>query len=342
MKTRLILLAALLITVTGFAQKNKKNGKSPAWIDNPYAAYKEADYLLSVGSGDTQQAAQNAALGNISRVFQAEIKADQQLVENVRETQSNGGKLSSERSEQLLNVTRIGSSTNLVNTQVLETFQKDGTYYALAGMKRKETGAIYSQEIRANEEKITAFETSATTEANKLQKLKLYKSALTLLALNDNLRKQRAIILQGRSTGDDQEQANRIMQAYRDHQKVCLVAIKSENAAPSLTDAVAKVFTDQGFSIATTETPILEATVAYTAEEMNLGQPNVFTAKWLLTIRLSDLETSRQVQAFTTEGRDSKIGNYQAALTQADFSARKKIDADFKKYLDREFLSSTK
>jgi hypothetical protein len=262
------------------------------------------------------------------------------MVESMKETSKNGGPLASERSTQLVNMTRIGSQANLVNTQVLETFLKDGTYYALAGMKRRETGKLYSDEISANLEKIANLETSAASETNKLTKLRLLKSCLTLLAVNENLAKQRAIILQGKSDNDGQEVFNRISEAYRKHQQLCVVRVQSEGAAKSITDAVAKVFTDAGFSVSETESPILEAVVVFKAEEVSMGQPNVFGAKWLLNIRMKDNETARQVQAFSTEGRDAKLGSYEAALVQADFTARKKIETDFKRYLDKEFLSA--
>jgi hypothetical protein len=336
-----LLLFFILVALVSPAIAQKKKGKDPAWLLNPYGdKYAEKDYLLAVGSGDTQQAAQNSAYGNIARIFQAEIKADQSMVESMKETSKNGGPLASERSTQLVNMTRIGSQANLVNTQILETYLKDGTYYALAGMKRRETAKLYSDEISANLEKIANLETSAASETNKLIKLRLLKACLTLLAVNQNLAKQRAIILQGKSDDEGAEIFNRISEAYRKHQQLCVVRVQSEGAPKSITDAVTKVFTDAGFSVSETESPILEATVVFKAEEVSMGQPNVFGAKWLLTIRMKDNETNRQVQAFSTEGRDAKLGSYEAALVQADFTARKKIETDFKRYLDKEFLSA--
>jgi hypothetical protein len=340
MKKTLLLLVMVFTALSGIAQK-KKNQKTPGWIDDPYGGtYKEDDYLLGVGSGDTQQAAQNSAFGNISRIFQAEVKAEQSLMESMRETQKNGGPIASDRSSELVNMTRIGSNAKLINTQVLETFQKDGTYYALAGMRRRETGKIYSDEINTNLEKIQALENAAGSETNNLQKLRLLRSALTLLSVNENLAKQRAIILRGKSANDGPETYNRISEAYRNHQKVCVVRVQSDGAAKSIVDAVSKIFTDFGFSVSETERPIIEAVVTFKAEEVQMGQPNVFGAKWLLTIQMKDNETNRQVQGFSTEGRDAKIGSYEAAVIQADFTARKKIESEFKKYLDKEFLSS--
>lgn len=321
------------------AQRRKKKDKKPAWIENPANAYSQKDYLLAVGSGDTQQSAQNSAMGNLSRIFQSNIKAEQTLLDDMKETSGTGKGLTFERTEQLISATTIGSNVSLINTNVLETYlDKDGIYYALAGMKRKETASIYRTEIDNNYEAVKNFEESAKNAPSKLARLRYLKGAVTLCAANENLKQQLSVI-RGSGFNDpfDSDIYPRVRDEYAKVQEETTVKITMENENENIRNAVAEMFQKSGFSISDSDSPVVEAFVDFTSEEMDMGRADATFAKWSLAIRFTDNETNRDVKTFNTEGRDG-AASYAAAVIRAEFNARKKITKDLPSFIQNEFL----
>lgn len=320
------------------AQRRKKKDSRPAWIDNPGNTFDEKKFLLAVGSGDTQQTAQNSALGNLSRIFTAEVKAEQQLIEEIQETSSSSGPSTFDRTEQLLNNTRIGSESKLINTQVLETYLDNGIYYAVAGMERAPTASIYRQEIDKNYSYAKQNIENAETAESRLGTLRYLKSALTLCRANDNLKSQLSIIRgMGMSDPFDNETCSNIEQRYNRAKENSPVKINMDGSNENIYNAVAEAFQSAGFLVSDDANPVIEAMVIFNTQEMDLGREGFEFAKWELNIQFNDLETGKSVQTYIEEGRDG-AKSYDAAVIRAEFSARKMIDKNLSKFVRNEFL----
>ena len=337
--TRIVVLLCLFAGACS-SQKSLPGNGLPAWADHPGKAYDENEYLLAVGSGNTLKEAHDDALGNLARIFRADINASQELIDEFIETSRND-EFSSEQTTQLLNVTRIGSSQNLMNTRILESeVAGNGTYYALAGMNRSKTASMYNQEISHNELKINEYETNAEQEADPLQSLILLKKALVFAEVNENLSRQRSILL-GRAAGSELNTMalTRIQEKLRIIKQQVPVSIQSTSATETILSAIALAFQQEGFTIDVhSREPILEVTVDYHSQKAELNRDGHEFVKWELIVNIVNNQSGQSLTSFLTEGRDGAY-SYSDALKRADFSARKEIGSSFKKFLKQELLT---
>ncbi|MDX1617577.1 MAG: LPP20 family lipoprotein [Balneolaceae bacterium] len=317
----------------------------PSWVDNPSNAYDDSRYLMAVGSGSTLREAHEDALSSLSRIFQAEIDASQELIDEFVET-SRDDQFSSERTTQLLNVSRIGTNQELMNTEILQSeVVSNGTYYALAGMNRMESARIYNQEISNNDLKINEYETNASNESDLLQKLILLKKALVLAQVNENLSRQRNIILGGSSDRELNTQTlNRLQEKFRAVQRQVPVSIQGGSASETIVAAIERVFQDTGFTVAESDgntgsgRPVLEVNVEYHTQRAELNRENAEFVKWELIIDIVNTMNNEAFRTFLTEGRDGAL-SYEDALKRADFTAREKIQNQFKSFLTKELFA---
>jgi len=341
----MLLIAAFLLMSSCSAprQANSVSGSNrlPAWVDNPSTAYSDSRYLMAVGSGSTLREAHDDALSSLSRIFQAEINASQELIDDFVET-SRDDEFSSERTTQLLNISRIGTHQELMNTEILQSeLASNGTYYALAGMNRMESASIYNQEISNNDLKINEYESNADAESDPLQKLILLKKALVLAQVNENLSRQRNIIMGGASDRELNTQTlNRIREKFRTVQQQVPVAISTDSATETIIAAIESVFQSSGFTVAGSGSgrAVLEVDVAYDAQRAEMNRDNAEFVKWELIINIVNTLNNESFRTFITEGRDGAL-SYNDALKRADYSARDKIENQFRSFLTKELLA---
>ena len=121
----------------------------PEWINNPNSIYPDSRFIVGVGSGDTRQAAEKDAVGNIAKVFQSAITVDQTLIENYLEVEGTDNN-SASFSSQMLNRTSVSSQQELKNIKIdkVHFSSTDGLYYVLAYLDRAETAMLYEQDLR--------------------------------------------------------------------------------------------------------------------------------------------------------------------------------------------------
>lgn len=347
MKRRYQQLLAIPICLALFfggcsSSKNASGDRSmPDWVLNPADEYNEQQYLMAVGSGNTLNEARSDAFANLSQIFQVDVDAQQQLYTETIDQSINNQAYSESTSELLKNI-QLGTDQELMNTSVLDSeIDANGTYYALAGMDRAETSRIYQQEISNNEMKINELESNAAEEQNILQTLLLLTEAKSVAAANVVLTKQLNIIRGGAGTGGAATEAHsRIQEKVRTVQQKANVIINTENATETVISSVASVLQSAGFNITESQSEaILSTTINFQTQKADLNRNDAEFAKWELVIDLSDLESDRSFQTFIAEGRDG-APSYQDALKRADFSARDKIENDFKTFLNNELMNN--
>lgn len=335
----LLIITAGIMAGCGSSKSTTENG-IPGWVVNPGDYYSEQQYLMAVGSGSSLNEARNDAFSSLSQIFKLNVDATEVLNSESIDQQVNG-KIFSEHTSQLLNNIRIGTNQELMNTTILVSEMDDfGTYHALAGMDRMETGRIYSSEISSNDLKLLDFEKRADNENNTLRKLTLLKKAKTLADLNEVLTQQLNIIRSGTASTDlASQKVARIDQKFQEVQNSATVYLMSANASEMVLAAVSGVFQQNGFSITNNRRQaILEADIKYNREAANLNRDDAEFVKWELIIEISDLQSDLSFQTFSTQGRDG-APSYAGALKRADFSAQKRIENEFNTFLTKELFA---
>lgn len=185
-KTGLTIVLLLPILLSG-CQRLKG---TPKWVENPKAAYPEAQYLVAVGEGDTRRAAENAAAGNLSRIFEAHIESDERLLDQTRETRKKV-----ERTTDFTSDINILSSQTLYNIQHAEAWKdRLGRYHAVAYLERRETANIYRSKIGEQTSRVEFLLGHAEQSNDLLKKYALLRAANRHVAENQLLLRQLKVI----------------------------------------------------------------------------------------------------------------------------------------------------
>jgi hypothetical protein len=340
MRTSIILGILMSFLACSAPSTAQKKGKLPTWIEQPYKQYDKSQYLLAVGSGSDAQAAQNNALMNLSRIFQADIDADQRLFDEIREISKNGKLTSVDEASSLINNVRIGTKQDIKNSKILETYtDKVGQVTVLAGIERKPTAQLYQAEIEKNESQIVELELKSNEETNPVRKLARLQEAFVLAKLNNRLATQREIILERPGSGLELESYKRVKESVEKQKRATKVVISGDNLSDEMRAAITESFQKEGFEVTNDRTDAaLEAQTTFFREAIDLGRDDAQFVKWTLSINVMDLQENRSFLTWQEESRDGSKTQKEAFL-RAEFNAKRKVSRSFGKKLNNQFLA---
>lgn len=333
------MVGALLTGCAGGAATQTDTGP-PAWFGNPDAAYSEQTYLTAVAAGPSAQAAEDKAFGNLARVFEADISAQQQLREDYREVQQGGDVTSSRQDTRLLTRSDVRSSQKLLNAEVLERATAEGRHYALVGMDREETVRIYRDELRRNRGTMKEYRASAEAADNPVSRLAFLQQALVLAKVNERLITQRNIVAGRAAPSTSPPPVGDLQTAVREAQADCPVAVQTDtpDVPASILDQVKATLQTAGFRVV--DAPgdaILQAVVSYRERPALKSREDEFL-RWTLAVALTDRTTRQTLETFTTEQRAGALSTA-AVQRRAHNGARTAIKKDFASFLDRTLLN---
>lgn len=324
------LLTITLFLITSCASSQQSSSGNPQWVDNPYSVYSESEYLAAVGSGSTQNAAQDQALASLSRIFQSRIDAEQTVEEEFLEWED-GNQWMSENSYSLVNFSRISTDQNIINAEVLETrLGNDAQWYALAAINRRETSRVYSDMIMNNSQQISELERAADNSSRIYRALGLLQQARNIALENEMLSQQRNIIMGGGALSRSEDMA-RLNEKVRTVREQCIISISGNDDAADIMPAVRDIFQQMGFIIG--NAGVLDASINFNHQVADLRRDDADFVRWTLTISVDDPELNQSLATFSHDGRDGAL-SYNDALKRAEFSARQHIERNFRTFLD--------
>ncbi|HKJ31942.1 MAG TPA: LPP20 family lipoprotein [Balneolales bacterium] len=326
------------ISCSSLAQKENNKGNLPKWVEKPSSLYNSDTYLLAVGTGSSLDEAQNHAFEKLSRIFQSKIRTNQKMIDEFRET-SIDDKIKSDRIIQLLSVTEIGSRQNLINAKILKTYSdKTGNYYALAGLKRKETARLYTAEIRRNNVLLHNYQKNINSENSQLRRLALIKKALILARVNENLKKQRDILLNQSTNNSGNKVREQLVKDYRNLRKRSFIYLDATQLPSNLQSSVIRVFEEEGFRVtAHSDKAIMKARIVYTYHEVNLKRKDAHFINWLFSMQMIDTRTGVKLKTFSLKGRDGGLSK-QGAIVRSQHTLQNEIHKQLKSFLEEELL----
>lgn len=342
MKKIILLFAIIFMSCSPTVVTAKKN-KAPDWINNPQKEYKEAYYLSAVGSGDTKKAAEKDAFSNLSRIFEAEIKSDQTLVQKFEET-TVGDKTSLSAEEKMRNLTQIQSEQTLKNVKIGETYfdPNSGEYYVIAYLKRSETEDIYHNEIQDNNRKIDQFYAEYQNNTSKLDKLTYLSDAIELAEANEILNAQLRIISPSHSTASLPIPLEKLVSERNTFAKTIHVVVSSTGDYKSyLDDYLKEVFNNFGFSVfdSAFDPEYVDFTIksSLLISEIDLERDEEFV-RWELSITIVDTQSEAEAVIYTKSDREGHL-NVKEAENRALRSVKEEIQKDFFKFFAHKYLS---
>ncbi|MCF7858216.1 MAG: LPP20 family lipoprotein [Candidatus Cloacimonetes bacterium] len=194
MKKTVLLLIIMILVISCVAHAKKKKSTQPEWLKNPKVVYSEQQYLTAIGEGDSRSSAENMAAGNLARIFESNVKAEETVTQRYFELTKNKKTSIEEQTEVNKNV-NIQAQQTLFNIQFGESYTDDlGRVYAIAYLNRFKTAEIYESKIDKNSQRIEYFVKSATETNDPLMKYAAGSAALTVSAINEVLLAQLSII----------------------------------------------------------------------------------------------------------------------------------------------------
>ncbi len=327
---KLFFFVSLLFIIACAGQKVIAQKSRPAWIDQPGSTYPESEYIVAVGSADNLKDAENAALGNLAKVFSVEIKVDETLVN--RYVEKNGDVSGSAL---LIGKTDTKTIQDLKNIQIARTFfsKSEGLYYALAVLDRKQTARIYRQEIQDNTIKIKDDMEKYQLQPHSLLRLKYINRALQTAKVNAALTERYKIITAGQSLPDLYP-----LQKLSDLQAKELgnigISIAPQNSMDNdvenyLKNLIGKI----GLKISGQPSD-LNMRYRLESKPMQINRPNMYALKWNITIDLINKMSDQGKHTFSFGKRTVSINRDQAEMRMKK-AIQKWINTKFKQDLQR-------
>lgn len=344
-KAVLVFVTGVILTTVGCAESAFSQDNPPVWIENPSRAYSDSRYLMATGSGSSLQRAEEAALANLARIFEATIESDRQTVQDYEEISRDGQITATEETARMLNLTNVRSEQDLLNTEILTRSESGGRYYALAGMERTPTLSIYTNRIEANFEEIQAYAEAGDRRENPIARLAAYRQALILKKINVDLIEQRSIIAGGGgafSASNDfapsvQDLEERFAKAqqnaplYVDGSAPRGIITETENAVASL-----------GFVTTQDESEaVLSVQVDYRHEPVLENRDDALFLYWTLDVALSHLQRGQTYGIFSTDGRSGATSQTDVRL-RAHRDAESAINEDFPAFIAESLLKPSR
>ncbi len=157
MKKTILLSLIIILILSCAAHAVKRKGSKPEWLKNPKAVYPEQMYLTAIGEGDSRSDAENMAAGNLSRIFESNIKAEETVNQRYMELTKNN-KTELEEQTDVTKSVNIQSKQTLLNIQFGESYTDDvGRISTIAYLNRMKTAEIYENKINKNAGRIDYF-----------------------------------------------------------------------------------------------------------------------------------------------------------------------------------------
>ncbi len=329
-KIMLILLLVQFWQCT-YAQKSAKiqRGKEkPEWVDNPYAFYSENQYLVGVGTGDTRNAAEKNAIGQIAKIFKTNIQVDETLIESVFESfKKNKGTIQSESA--IKNQTRLQSNIELKNIKIEQVYfsEKEGLYYVLAILDRAETAALLEQDFNENDQLLKKYYEVSQTATNKLHRLSNITKAQALLQVNHLINEQYKVLTGGQALTSAVDE-NELLNTAKKIKEQIIVQIKgSGQSSDEIAAYLRELFSRFGFSIGE-QNPDLVVNFKLEMNETNLNRPGVVAYNWHLKIDVFDQNNNVTLNTINLNKRTAAI---------SEDEARARVMRTIKSELDKSF-----
>lgn len=187
---------------------------SPEWIRSTHQSYPPERYLTGLGEAESREQAEKRAYAAVARVFSAKVKA-QSMDYETYSIQESGESHHTRRELQLDRRTQVTTSKVLENVKVLDVWNQPSTrqFFVLAGLDRQQAEQGILERLQDWDIKIENMVNQGRTHPQKIQRIRGYKQAMTLLADRDMLNVDLRVI---RASGESLPSSYRIPQIQRE------------------------------------------------------------------------------------------------------------------------------
>ena len=227
----------------------------PEWILSPHRSYPTEQFLTGIGDASNRNQAEQRAYAAVARIFSAKIQA-QSMDQESYASQEAGDMSRTQRTLKLDQRTQVTTSKVLKNVKIFEVWHQPSTqrFFALAGLDRLQAEQTIMDRLREWDLKIGNSVEQGRSDLRKIQRIRGYKRALTLLADREHLNADLRVI---RTSGKSQPPSYRISDIQREFQNfvaqelVISVSMEGESHA-EIERAIGEALKQEGLISGTT------------------------------------------------------------------------------------------
>ena len=326
-----ILLVVLMLIILFTLQAKKKKDTKPDWLENPKDVYPENIYLTAIGDGDSRSEAENYAAGNLSKIFESKIKADQTVRERYQELITEEGSTFEESSD-ITKQVNIQSEQTLINIQFAESYTDNmGRVFVIAYLDRMKTADIYFEKIMKNAAKIEFFITQGNETETSISKYANLNAAAAISLNNEIMLDQLSII------SPNSKASLELGYNYNDLNKEAAESAKlisfsvdiGNDVENKVTILVEELMTDLDFVLS--DDANLHAVGSVAFEETDIKRENLVFVRYDLQLKINDNSGTTFI-TISDKGREGHV-SFPEATARAIRTVEKKIKKELKKKL---------
>jgi len=311
----------------------------PEWVSlGPHERYGSQAYLTAVGRGNSRNAAEMAALGQLVSIFGQRIEVDQRVTESYREAMRSGATATWTHYTAVdTDIVIVAGMDTLIGAEIGD-FWADGrgNNYALAVMNRDRATQIYSEMIRANQEIIHNLTNMSLAERNTFDGFSRYQLAAVIADMSISYGEVLSVIgapqyARGLRRGDDFRRG-----AQEIAREIPISIYVNNDRAGRLHSAFAGAFSDMGFRTGGSNSRyVLDVNVVVQPTD-HPGAQVVFS-RMELSANLIDVSTGSVLLPFSFQLREGHVTQSEAE-NRVFIVAERRIDAEYRDLLS-DYLS---
>ena len=328
-------LFSLLVAGCVATQPAPADIKTPAWVSNLKGAYPSHDWIAAIASGDTQRAAEQAAMNSLAQTFRIDVASRTQTTHRFTQTANEASGKRSVSYDESQNFTQeVNTATNirfLIGVQTDHYQTHDGTFYANARMNRSECAARYAGMIRENTAVINKLLAFADGQTDSIEAYSALSFAAAIAETTDNFQNILEV-LESSSAGHRPPYggANAIIARMRETASRITIGIAVETAehndAALIGKAIASFFTAKGFKTAEQGLYMLRANLRFEPLAYSELQSYRYYFNAVLegkngTAIFSFTEDDRKNHALSPEAKRMALSSVETSIKEGKFAA---------------------
>jgi len=339
--TTILLLFAVILIASCSGSKSTSGPKGrPVWMDNPAAAYPEKSFLSARGAGDSREAAENNASGNLAKIFKSEITVDQTTRERYSAFTKVGKSMEEELQTEMDQIVKVLAGETLFNVKFSDSYTDEmGRVHVLAYLNRRETAGIYEEKINANYERISFLTEQAKAGSDPVTRYALYNAAYTVSQINkamlDQLNFIDASAYSMLTIGKEDLSFTVLGKKLSDAAKGLTFSVTLDGDDGRVTSMTSETISKMGFPLVQSNAVVMvKGEIRY--EDVDLKRENMDFVGWNLDLNVTgpDGSTFVHIDAKGREGGVSKEAAKRIALREIGKNVGKKLEKELTAYFD--------
>ena len=317
----------------------------PEWVDNAKTVYPETKYVSAVGEGTSRTAAEDAALGNLSKLFSTTVSVTQTITDRYKAVFTDDSSSGSQDSDMMEQILTSSKQSSLVGAKIDDVWQNaDGQYYAVAIMNKQTTSLFYANKIRQQTEDIENLIAAAKKAATPLEAYADYSFAVVIAEVNNEMLSLLSVVdpVAWKLNQPSYGSSNSIKLAASEVAQKITIKVTVENDQNNrINSAFSSVFNNMNFKVwkglASDKTPDYLLNIAFSLEDVVLKNNDNKFCRYYINADFVEVNTGKTLTTYSVNGRDGNVSYAEAVqktLRTAEKRIKQEYQANLETYLD--------